>query len=147
MLKDFEGAAHAVLSFLHLRMGFGLWMVTRTEGEDWIVLQAEDHGYGVTEGTVFRWADSFCSRMVEGDGPRVAPDSDSVPAYATAAIGRHVKIGAYVGVPLRRGDGSLFGTLCAIDPQIQAESIVEEQQLIELLAGLLSTLLAARWSW
>ena len=45
---NFESAARAVLSFLHRRVGFNLWMVTRTEGEDWIVLQAEDHGYGVT---------------------------------------------------------------------------------------------------
>jgi diguanylate cyclase (GGDEF)-like protein len=124
-------------------MGFGLWMVTRTEGEDWIVLQTEDHSYGVAEGTVFRWTDSFCSRMVEGRGPRVAPDSDSVPAYAAAPIGRQVKIGAYVGVPLLRGDGGLFGTLCAIDPLPQPEAITKEQELIELLAALLSTILQA----
>ena len=115
-------------------------MVTRTEGEDWIVLQAQDHGYGVTDGTVFRWADSFCSRMVEGRGPRIAPRSASVPAYASAAIGRQVKIGAYVGVPLLRPDGALLGTLCAIDPTPQPEAIVQEQALVELLGALLSTL-------
>jgi len=34
-----------VLAFLHRRLGFDLWMVTRTEGDNWIVLQTEDHGY------------------------------------------------------------------------------------------------------
>lgn len=116
-------------------------MVTRTEGEDWIVLQAEDHGYNVTDGTVFRWADSFCSRMVAGLGPRIAPRSNDVPAYASAPIGQQVKIGAYVGVPLRRADGALFGTLCAIDPDIQPESITHEQDLVDLLGDLLSSLL------
>ena len=142
VLGNFEDASRAVLSFLYRRMGFGLWMVTRTEGEDWIVLQSEDHGYGVKEGTVFRWADSFCSRMVEGRGPRVAPDSEKVPAYAAAPIGRQVKIGAYVGVPLRQANGDLFGTLCAIDPRAQPAAITGELELIELLAGLLSALLA-----
>ena len=135
---DFETAGRAVLKFLHQKLGFDLWMLTRTEGDDWIVLQAEDLGYGVTPGTVFRWADSFCSEMVKGNGPRIAPRSDQVPAYLAAPIGAQVKIKAYVGVPLVRTDGALFGTLCAIHPSSQPESIVEQQELVELLGALLS---------
>jgi diguanylate cyclase (GGDEF)-like protein len=140
-MRDFEAAGQAVLRFLRKRLGFGLWMVTRTEGDDWIVLQTENHGYDVSPGTVFRWADSFCAEMVKGNGPRIAPDSDLVPAYAAAPIGRQVDIHAYIGMPLLKSDGSLFGTLCAIDPAPQPEAIVQEQDLIELLASLLSTLL------
>lgn len=140
---DFDSAARAVIAFLHQRLGFGLWMVTRAEGDDWIVLQSEDHGYNVATGTVFRWADSFCSRMVRGQGPRVAPDSAQVPAYAAAPIGRQVPIGSYIGAPLFKEDGSLFGTLCAIDPKRQPAAIEHEQELVELLATLLSTILQA----
>lgn len=50
VVHDFATAAQAVLSFLHDRFGFGLWMVTRVEGDDWIVLQSDDHGYGVPPG-------------------------------------------------------------------------------------------------
>ena len=141
--SDFDTAGRAVLALLHKRLGFDLWMVTRTEDDDWIVLQSEDHGYGVEPGTVFRWADSFCSEMVKGNGPRIAPRSEAVPAYAAAPIGRQVQIKAYVGMPLARADGSLFGTLCAIHPFAQPESIVEEQELVELLSALLSTILQA----
>lgn len=141
--SDFSSAAQGVLRLLHNRLGFDLWMVTRTEGDDWIVLHAEDHGYGVQDGAVFRWADSFCSHMVEGQGPRIAPRSEAVPAYAAAPIGRQVRIGAYVGVPLSRADGSLFGTLCAIHPAPQPEAIQAEQPLVELLSSLLSTILDA----
>ncbi|HWQ95394.1 MAG TPA: sensor domain-containing diguanylate cyclase [Gammaproteobacteria bacterium] len=139
--SDFETSGRAVLAFLHRRLGFDLWMVTRTEGDDWIVLQSEDHGYGVAPGTIFRWADSFCSEMVKGNGPRIAPRSDAVPAYAAAPIGRQVQIKAYVGLPLTRADGSLFGTLCAIHPSSQPESIVGEQELVEMLGAMLSTIL------
>lgn len=138
---NFEHAARSVLAFLHRRVGFDLWMVTRTEGEDWIVLQTEDHGYDVPEGKVLRWADSFCSRMVDGEGPMIAPRSDEIPAYAAAPIARQLKIGAYMGVPLRRPGGDLFGTLCAIDPEAQPESIMKEQDLLDMLGGLLSALL------
>ena len=141
--SDFEAAGRTVLTFLHQRLGFDLWMITRTEGDDWIVLQTEDHGYGIAPGTVFRWADSFCSEMVKGNGPRVAPSSDLVPAYAAAPIGRQVPIKAYMGLPLVRKDGSLFGTLCAFHPSARPESILAEQGLVELLGALLSTILQA----
>ena len=140
---DFETAGRAVLVFLRRRFGFNLWMVTRTQGDDWIVLQSEDHGYDVAPGTVFKWADSFCSEMVNGNGPRIAPDSDHVPAYASAPIGRYVPIKAYIGVPLLLDDGTLFGTLCAIDPARQPDALRDEQDLIELLASMLSAILNA----
>ena len=140
---NFDSAARAVLDFLHQRLGFDLWMVTRTEGENWTVLQAEDHGYGVKEGTVFRWADSFCSQMVLGRGPCIAPSAAQVPAYASAPIGRLVTIGAYVGLPLIRDDGSLFGTLCAIHPTPQPEAIEAELPMIEVLVRLLCGILEA----
>jgi diguanylate cyclase (GGDEF)-like protein len=140
---DFERASQAVLEFLHGRLGFSLWMVTRVQGDDFIVLQSKDEGYGVSPGTVIRWADSFCSQMVKGNGPRIAPDSEAVPAYAAAPVGRQVPVRAYIGVPLTHADGRLFGTLCAIDPARQPDAIVEEQQLIELLASMLSAILDA----
>jgi len=140
---NFESIAKAVLAFLHQRFGFGLWMLTRVQGEDWIVLHSEDHGYRVPPGTVLRWADSFCSRMVQGQGPRIAPRSAEVRAYAQAPIGQQLRIQAYVGIPLQGADGGLFGTLCAIDPQPQPDSLQAEQALLELLAALLSSLLQA----
>ena len=142
MIKDFAEASRATMAFLRERCGFQLWMVTRAEGDDWIVLHAEDHGYGVRAGHVYRWTDSFCSRMVRGLGPRVAPDSAQVEVYAGAPIGRLVDIGAYIGIPLTRADGSLFGTLCAIDPRPQPQAIMAEQPMLELLAAMLSALLA-----
>jgi len=138
---DFPTAATAVLGYLQDRLGFDLWMVTRTIGDDWIVLHAADRGYEVGPGDVFRWSDSFCSRMVAGEGPRVSPRSREVAGYAGAAIGDQIAIKAYIGVPLSRADGSLFGTLCAIDPEEQPESILADQPLVELLGRLLSTFL------
>lgn len=139
--QNFESAGKAVLRFLHQRLGFALWMITRTEGDDWIVLQSEDHGYHVKPGQVFKWSDSFCSHMVQGLTPQIAPHSDDVELYASAPIGKQVPIKAYIGFPLVKEDGSLFGTLCAIDPCAQSETLYQEQGLIEVLSNLLSMIL------
>ncbi|WP_455595952.1 sensor domain-containing diguanylate cyclase [Acinetobacter pecorum] len=141
--KSFQDAGQAVLQFLHKHFGFDLWMITRVEGLDWIVLQTEDHGYGVQPRQVFQWADSFCFHMVAGKAPRIAPRSEVIPLYATAPINQQVCIKSYIGQPLVKEDGSLFGTLCAIDPEIKSEAIVQDMQLVELLGQLLSSILQA----
>ena len=140
---DFESATRAVLHFLGERTDLGLWMMTRTEDDDWIVLQAEGSGYEVADGDVFRWADSFCSLMVQDMGPQAAPQADRVPVYLEAPIGRQVPIGAYLGVPVMRANGELFDTLCAIDPSPQLQALSEELPLVRLLARLPGSIVEA----
>ena len=139
--STFESSCRSVLALLYERADFDLWMMTQTVGDDWTVLYTENHGYDVEEGAVLRWSDSFCSRMVDGQGPRVAPESKDVPCYASAPISRQVNIGSYMGVPVRYADGSLFGTLCAIDPQSQPLSVQSELSLVELCSALLGNIL------
>ena len=145
-MTTFSLLARDTLRQLRARLGFALWIITRTEGENWIVLEAEDHGYGIPPRSVFRWTDSFCSRMVQGLGPQIAPDAVAIPEYASAPIGKYTAIGAYIGVPLFGPNGSLFGTLCAIDPQPQPEAIAAELPFIELAASMLSALLAGEFA-
>jgi diguanylate cyclase len=140
--STFDEAATAVLEHLQGRYPLMLWMVTRTEGENWIILSAAGRGYGVGAGDVFRWTDTFCSRMVEQGAPRVAPSSADVPLYAMAPISSEMDIGAYMGTPLNDATGELFGTLCAIDPNPQPPQLAAAEDELELLGRLLSTVLA-----
>jgi diguanylate cyclase len=141
--SDFSSAARGALQYLHSKLGFDLWMITRTEGERSIVLEAVGESYGMAPYASFNWADSFCARMVKGDAPRIAPNSSAIPAYALAGMSQHVAIGAYIGVPLTYQDGGLFGTLCAFDPQPQPSAIENELPLVEMIAKMLSGVLAA----
>lgn len=140
---NFEEAAENVLSFLQRYFDFDLWMITRTAEEDWIVLHAVDNGYDVRAGDCFKWADSFCSRMVKGEGPRIAPRADDISVYKSAPIGRRVAIKSYIGMPLYNAGGEIFGTLCAIDPETQNDSILEHRDLLEMMVSLLNTVLRA----
>jgi diguanylate cyclase len=138
---NFPAAAQAVLSFLRQRFDFDHWMVSRIKGDKWIVLQSEGQDEAIEPGVVFSWPDSFCRQMVAGKGPRIAPDCQAVTAYSEAACNQNFKIGAYIGIPLSQADGSLFGTLCAIDPQTKSAAITQELPMLELLAQLLSSVL------
>jgi diguanylate cyclase len=139
--SSFESASRAVLTFLHRQLGFDLWMVTRVAGNDWVVLQTEGNHLGIAPGHVYRWSDSFCSEMVKGNDPRVAPQSDRVPAYAGSPVGRALQVKAYIGSPLVGVDGSVFGTLSAIHPAPQPESVVQAQAMVDLCSQMLSTIL------
>lgn len=138
----FREASDAVLEHLQEQYPMGLWMVTRTVADDWIVLRSQDGAYGVKDGDLFRWSDSFCSRMVIGQGPHIAPDSAQVAAYAEAPIGKAIPIAAYIGYPLE-ADGEFFGTLCAIDSRTKPAELTRADPQIALLARLLSTILEA----
>jgi GAF domain-containing protein len=139
---DFESASAEVLDFLHERLGFALWLVTRVENDQWVIEQARDEGYGVKVGDSYRFADTYCARMFEGLGPNFAHETSAVPCYAAAGIGKELPIAAYIGVPLLCADGSLFGTLCGIDPAPQPPAVGDELPLVELSGRFLSSLLA-----
>ncbi|MGA7965891.1 MAG: diguanylate cyclase [Gammaproteobacteria bacterium] len=143
IFNDFEDAGNAVLAFLHQRLNFDLWMITRKKGENWIVLQSKGDGFDLKSGTTLRWADSLCSEMASGKGPNIVPNLEKVPAFSSTRTGHELSAKAYIGFPLFDKNNELFGTLCAFDSSIQPESIVEEQPLIELLVSMLNTLLQA----
>jgi hypothetical protein len=52
-------------------------------------------------------------------------------------------IAAYVGIPLVRADGTLFGTLCGVAFRAKPLSAAREMSVIEAVARMLSTLMAA----
>jgi diguanylate cyclase len=124
---DFEAAARAVLSFLHQRIGLQLWIVTRTDGDDCIVLHAGDHRSGADAARVLRWPMRSSARQ---------------DAHADAAAGALLEMEPCVTVPLYRPDGSVFGTLCGIDAA-PPETLAAEQPLIEMLGSMLNKILQA----
>ena len=137
-IDEFDKAAQNALDFLKQTYDLGLWMVTRTVANDWIVLNSISDKYDVKNGDALHWGDSFCYNMVQGRGPNIAPDSNEVEAYVSAPINQRIAIRAYVGYPLTLSDGSLFGTLCAIDPEPQPETLRVNDPLFRQIAEDLS---------
>lgn len=138
---DFAEASRAVLRYLKQTIPFGAWIVSRIEGRDYVVLAVEADAGGIKAGDTLPAEDTMCLRMLAGEGPHIAPDVQRVPAYQ-ALLGRYPQaIGAYIGFPLQREDGSDFGTLCAVDAQRREADIEAHRGLLELMARLLATIL------
>ncbi len=141
---SFDQASQAVVAYLREAVPLGLWAVSRYDGTDQVFLAMTDKTYGLGLGSTLPWSESLCQRMVAG-APQVAPDAMAVDEYAAAGVSSALPIGTYVGVPIQRADGALFGTLCGIDPDRHpdAEMLCAHQPLVQLLGTLLSTVLEA----
>ena len=66
---------------------------------------------------------SWCHEMVAGDAPQLVPDAQELPQARGHPFVLATGIRAYAGVPVRRSDGTVFGTLCCLSrlPQPQLD--------------------------
>lgn len=139
--ESFDHACRAVLARLRADTSLALWAFTRTDGNDWILLAVDDDNYGIKAGSHLPWSESICARMTAGRGPQAAPDLLEEPQYRDAPLLKRAQIRSYVGVPLQRSDGSLFGTLCGFDPAPRGPELAQHLPQVRLHARLLGTLL------
>jgi diguanylate cyclase (GGDEF)-like protein len=136
----FELSCERVVTYLREHVGLRYWSVTRYDGDFQVPLVTrDDAGYDLES---WRWEDSICVRMVSDVGnDKVVADVASHAEYAGAPVRSSVDVGAYVGMPLRLGQGELFGTLCGLDPTPQGVELRQHLPTLELVSQLLATLL------
>jgi diguanylate cyclase len=142
-LMSFDEACAQVVCYLKEWVPLAFWSVSRVDGERQVHLYVQDDAYGISAGSSAAWSESFCQYMVAGVAPQIAPDAMAVPRYAEAGRDLDITIGAYVGVPIHDGDGTLFGTLCGLDPVVQDDDLLQRAPLLHLLATLLGQILHA----
>jgi GAF domain-containing protein len=140
--QDWCDAAEGALKFLSEHVGWDVWMITQVVEDRQVVLLAHPPA-AVRPGVELPWEKSFCRQMIEGRAPRLATVTAAVPAYASRSTGPLSDVAAYVGVPLVRADGTLFGTLCAVAFRAKPRSAAREMSVVEAAARMLSTLMAA----
>lgn len=139
--ENFDQACRAVLARLRADTGMAMWAFTRTDGNDWLLLSMDGDHAGFHPGARLPWLDSLCARMSRDGAPQAAPDVLKEPLYRDAPLLKEAPIRAYIGVPLRRADGSLFGTLCGFDPFPRGPDLALHLPYVRLQAQLLDTLL------
>ena len=96
----FQAASRFVLDFLNQNMQMGFWSVTRVENDRQTYLYLDENGFGLSRGGSTPWEDTFCRQMVAGNAPRIAPDAQAFPAYASARANPTPPVGAYAGAPI-----------------------------------------------
>ncbi len=89
------------------------------------------------------WSGSACLHMTNGSAPEVAPRLIAIPAYAQASNLRGSGMACYLGVPVTRGDGLLYGTVCGFGRLARMDDMQELLPSFRLAARLLGAVLAA----
>ena len=137
--STFGEASDAMLRMMRELLALDLWLVTRVHEEEWIVLHSLGDG-PVTTGAVLPLKATICNQMLSGHGPNVAPNVTDVPAYCDVPVMQAHPIGSYAGAPLIV-NGAVYGVLCGMSEEPQAEIIVEQTPHLITAARTLSTIL------
>jgi EAL domain-containing protein (putative c-di-GMP-specific phosphodiesterase class I) len=80
--------------------------------EVFVVAAGDSEAFKTQEGRRQPLHESYCSRVVSGVFPNLITDARADPL--TRDLPPTERIGAYIGVPIRRTDGRLYGTLCGL---------------------------------
>jgi two-component system NtrC family sensor kinase len=139
----FDDVCVEVVTFLKSAVPMAFWSVTRLDVDRQVFVSVQDDAYGKVSGDGNAWSDSLCQYMVRGETPQIAPHAMAVPQYATAGVAQVLPIAAYIGIPIRAADGSIYGTLCGLDPNVQSPMLLAQEPVLRLLAQLLGGVLEA----
>ena len=107
-------------------------------------IDGDTAGYGgVKPGFTLPASHSYCHAMTAGDAPQLVRDATTVPEAAAHPFVSATGIRAYAGVPVRRADGSLFGTLCCLSRTPRPDLGPRDLRYLDVLARMAAARLAA----
>ncbi|NYT42765.1 GAF domain-containing protein [Sphingomonas sp. R-74633] len=107
----------AILADVCALTGMGFAAVARVTADRWIACQLLDKiEFGLHPGDELQIKTTICDEIrASGHGVYI-DDVDADPAWRTHHTPALYGFKSYISFPIIRGDGSFFGTLCAIDP-------------------------------
>jgi EAL domain-containing protein (putative c-di-GMP-specific phosphodiesterase class I) len=137
------------LARLHLGLDVAFLAQFRDGEEVFRVVEGDAESFGLAEDTSVPVEETYCVRMVRGEIPNVVPEAHEARDVRDLPITDAACIGAYIGVPVRSGNGSIWGTLCCLshDPQplLDARDVSLLRLLADLVAEEIVTLEAETW--
>lgn len=83
-------------------------------------------------------ASTYSKLMVDGEVPGVVGDTAADGRLRELPATTERRIGSYIGVPLRRGDGSLLGALCCVSHEPNDTLDERDRQLMTMFAVILA---------
>ena len=138
--SDFGEAADAIMATLNRLLGLEYWLITRVIDNEWIVLRTLGPG-PFRVGDMLEFSATICSQMIRGSGPHIASDVANCSSYASALMREANVISSYAGAPLVV-DGSVYGVLCALDPETKEPGLESHTHVLATSARILSTFLS-----
>lgn len=111
-------AVPTLLETVQLATGMGFTAIARVTTSRWVTCRAVDNiSFGLTPGDELDVESTLCHEVRQYDREIVIDDVHEDPNYVDHHCPARYGFRSYISVPIRRADGSFFGTLCAIDPE------------------------------
>ncbi|WP_010183882.1 GAF domain-containing protein [Sphingomonas sp. PAMC 26605] len=121
-------------------MGFAA--VARVTDSQWIACQVVDRiEFGLEAGDELALKTTICNEIRQGGHAVVIDTVSGNPDWRTHPTPMLYGFESYISFPIRRSDGSFFGTLCAIDPSPRPIGTPAIAQLFERFAAEIGALL------
>ena len=132
-------AVPAILRVIAETTGMRWVGIAKVAADEWTLCAVHDRlSFGLSPGDSLAVEDTFC-RQVRDTGQEMAIDSvagDTV--FREHRIPKMFGFDSYFAFPVRRGDGTFFGTLCGLDPDPARISNSTVCEMIRLFAEMLS---------
>jgi response regulator RpfG family c-di-GMP phosphodiesterase len=130
-------AVEAVCEFLGMDIAFASRIV---DGQQVLeVIRGDNDSFGVPEGARLPVEQTYCHRVLNGRLPNMIPDVRADERAASLPITAALGVRAFVSVPLKFSDGSLYGTLCAASREPMVGSLgYRELQFLHVFARIVA---------
>lgn len=133
--EDPHQAAQAIFGLIHELFGLRICVISRVDlaKNTLTVLDAFDEvGLGIAKGMVVPADEMPCDFVVRSARALRHSDLTDHPVFNRLPICAALGVRAYIGVPLRRSDGSVWGTLAASDTRVHETTDAQLATLVVL---------------
>jgi signal transduction histidine kinase len=138
-------AVPMILDVVCRTTGMGFAAVARVTDNRWIACDLLDRiNFGLKPGGELKIETTICSEIRRNGEPVVIDHVDLDPRYSQHHTPRLYGFQSYISMPIVRADGSMFGTLCAIDPQPRQLNASATVAMFKAFADLIASHLDAQ---
>lgn len=140
--RNFEDAAEHILQLLSKQMNINTLFIAKNDGQtNHIVKAVNTDKVLVEEGFTAPLQQTFCSLSINyGEKPLVIGDISSDASASRLEIASNFNNGSFIGIPIYRDTGEVYGTICAMD-DVPFEFTEEHLRSLELMSSLLTYVL------
>ena len=125
--------------------GMGFSAVARVTDTRWVACAVRDEiAFGLQPGGELQLETTLCDEIRQSGRLVVIDDVATDTVYCHHHTPRQYGFRSYISVPIVLGNGSFFGTLCAIDPRPVRLNTPETVEMFKLFAELIASHLDAR---
>jgi EAL domain-containing protein (putative c-di-GMP-specific phosphodiesterase class I) len=137
-----DGSSEAIdriLSLARAALDMDLALVGFFDGEYVVeALDGDNEWFDIEVGKRTPVSETYCQRMTRGDLPHLIHDASADLRTADLPLTREAGIGAYVGVPIRLWDGTLYGTLCCLSRSAEPSLNDRDVRFLRVLAEIVA---------